>query len=121
MGTVVNYDAVEAQPLSEGVSVAALVEKDGKEMGPRTFAIVQEATPFAVSGGRAAARVLSVVVPPPGVSRAPTGFSGGLKVMAVTATCASSSTARRRRSGPGRPCTFPPTTAMACRAPTARS
>jgi len=52
-------------------------------MGPQTFAIVQEGTGFTLSGGTETARVLSVIVPPPGVKRAPSGFRDSLKVMAV--------------------------------------
>jgi len=52
-------------------------------MGPQTFAIVQEGTSFALTGGAAAATVLSVVVPPPGVERATPGFRDRVKVMAV--------------------------------------
>lgn len=52
-------------------------------MGQETFAIVEERTPFTLAGGDAAAKVLSVVVPPPGAGRATPGFRGGIKVMAV--------------------------------------
>jgi len=52
-------------------------------MGRETFAIVEERTSFALTGGAAAAKVLSVVVPPPGAGRATPGFRGGLKVMTV--------------------------------------
>lgn len=52
-------------------------------MGRETFAIVEEGTGFTLTGGGAAAKVLSVVVPPPGANRAAPGFRGGVKVMAV--------------------------------------
>ena len=56
----------------------------GATMGRETFAIVEEGTSFTLTGGSAAAKVLSVVVPPPGAGRATPGFRGGLKVAAVS-------------------------------------
>jgi len=51
-------------------------------MQPRTFAIVQEGTPFTLSEG-SHATALSVVVPPPGARRTHPGFREGVKIMAV--------------------------------------
>ncbi len=51
-------------------------------MGRQSFAIVQEGTSFTLTGGTAA-KVLSVVVPPPGARRATSGFRQGFKVVAV--------------------------------------
>jgi mannose-6-phosphate isomerase-like protein (cupin superfamily) len=52
-------------------------------MAPRSFAIVEEGTTFTVSGGALPARVLSIAVPPPGVTREAQGFAKGLAVMAA--------------------------------------
>jgi len=52
-------------------------------MGRETFAIVQEGARLTLTGGSAPAEVLSVVVPPPGVKRAASGFRDGVRVMAV--------------------------------------
>ena len=55
----------------------------GATMGRETFAIVQEGTRVTLTGGSEAAKVLSVLVPPPGAKRATSGFRDGLTVMAV--------------------------------------
>lgn len=52
-------------------------------LAARSFAIIQEGVTFTLRGGTATARVLSVVVPPPGVKRDPLGFRGGLEIKAV--------------------------------------
>lgn len=126
MGTIVNYEAAEGRPVANGVSLAALIDRQSTEMnasllrltpsaryagevpsgsdhylfviagevgvaaagrtvtmGPETFAIVQEGTRFTLTGGATAAKILSVVVPPPGAPRTASGFREGLKVMAV--------------------------------------
>ena len=124
MGTIVNYDAAEGRPVTNGVTLAVLIDSAemhvsllrvaspgrhtaevpsgsdqylfviggdvridaaGKTgtMGRETFAIVQEGARLTLTGGAAAAKVLSVVVPPPGVKRATSGFRDGVRVMVV--------------------------------------
>lgn len=51
-------------------------------MGRETFAIVQEGTSFTLTAA-AAAKILSLVVPPPGAGRATPGFREGVRVMVV--------------------------------------
>jgi mannose-6-phosphate isomerase-like protein (cupin superfamily) len=53
----------------------------GADLRPQSWAILEEGTAFAVSGG--AVEILSVTVPPPDAGRKSPGFRGGLKVMAV--------------------------------------
>jgi len=61
------------------------IEVAGKTatMRRQTFAVVQERARLTLTGGTAPGKVLSVVVPPPGVKRAAPGFRDGVRVMAV--------------------------------------